>query len=290
MSPTSPKILLQRLGLRPKKTLGQNFLVHAHQARRIVAALELADTDTVVEIGAGLGALTVFLAPAARRVVAVERDPALAQFLQEELLASVPTVEVQCQDVLRLDFLELRREVGRPLAVVGNLPYQITSPLLFKLMAERAAISRAVLMMQQEVGARLLARPGTKDYGILSVLLRYHFAIQRLFSLGPANFFPSPQVDSVVLKLTPASPSPAALDPDLLARVVKAAFGQRRKTLNNTLTARAADLGLSPEKIRASLAELGIDPGRRGETLDLAEFVTLSNKMAEMGKEEPPRH
>ena len=284
MSSTSPKILLQRLGLRPKKTLGQNFLVHAHQARRIVAALELTGADTVVEIGAGLGALTVFLAQEARRVVAVERDPALAQFLQEELFAGVTPVEVHCQDVLRFDFLGLSREVGRPLAVAGNLPYQITSPLLFKLMAERAALSRAVLMMQQEVGARLLARPGTKDYGILSVLLRYHFSIQRLFSLGPANFFPTPQVDSVVLKLTPAVPSPAALDPDLLARVVKAAFGQRRKTLNNTLAARAADFGLSPEQLRAILAELGIDPGRRGETLDLAEYVALSNKMIEVTK------
>ena len=116
------------------------------------------------------------------------------------------------------------------------------------------------------------------------MLLRYHFSIQRLFSLGPANFFPPPQVDSVVLKLTPAVPSPAALDPDLLARVVKAAFGQRRKTLNNTLAARAADFGLSPKQLRAILAELGIDPGRRGETLDLAEYVALSNKMTEVTK------
>ena len=192
MSSTSPKILLQRLGLRPKKTLGQNFLVHAHQARRIVAALELTGADTVVEIGAGLGALTVFLAQEARRVVALERDPALAQFLQEELLAGVTTVEVHCQDVLRFDFLGLSREVGRPLAVAGNLPYQITSPLLFKLMAERAALSRAVLMMQQEVGARLLARPGTKDYGILSVLLRYHFCYPAPLFPGAGQFFPTP--------------------------------------------------------------------------------------------------
>src|SRR5512143_3302779 len=112
--------------------------------------------------------------------------------------------------------------MGQPLAVAGNLPYQITSPLLFKLMAEKAAISRAVLMMQQEVGARLAAGPGTKDYGVLSVLLQYHFAIRRLFSLGPANFFPPPQVDSVVLSLTPTTPSPPASDPELLARVVTA--------------------------------------------------------------------
>ena len=186
---SSPKILLQRLGLRPKKTLGQNFLVHPHQARRIVDALELGGDETVVEIGAGLGALTVYLAQEARRVVALERDPALARFLREEIFPEAPEVEVLCQDVLQFDFLGLSREMGQPLAVVGNLPYQITSPLLFKLMEERAALSRAVLMMQQEVGARLTARPGTKDYGVLSVLLQYHFSSQRLFSMGPANFY-----------------------------------------------------------------------------------------------------
>jgi 16S rRNA (adenine1518-N6/adenine1519-N6)-dimethyltransferase len=277
---TSPKILLPRLGLRPKKTLGQHFLVHPHQARRLADALDLTGAETVVEIGAGLGALTVLLAEKAHRVVALELDPALAQFLREELFPATPQVEVHCQDVLHFDFLELSRTVGQPLAVAGNLPYQITSPLLFKLMAERAAFSRAVLMMQQEVGARLLARPGTKDYGILSVLLSYHFSIQRLFSLGPANFYPPPQVDSVVLKLEPAAIAPPASDPELLARVVKAAFGQRRKTLNNAVIARAAGFGLSPEHMRAIFADLNLDPIRRGETLSLAEFVALSNKMA----------
>jgi 16S rRNA (adenine1518-N6/adenine1519-N6)-dimethyltransferase len=254
-----------------------------------VAALELTGAEAVVEIGAGLGALTVVLAQAARRVLALERDPVLARFLQEELFADAPTVEVRCQDVLRFDFLGFSREVGRPLAVVGNLPYQITTPLLFKLIEEKAALGRALLMMQEEVGARLLARPGTKNYGILSVLLRYHFAVQRRFSLGPANFYPTPQVDSVVLRLEPGAASDAARDPDLLARVVKAAFGQRRKTLNNTLTARAADFGLSPEQVRPVLSEVGLDPGRRGETLGLAEFVGLSNKMAELrGKDQGP--
>ncbi len=280
---SSPKILLQRLGLRPKKTLGQNFLVHPHQARRIVAATELGPEETVVEIGAGLGALTVYLARAAGRVVALERDPALARFLEEEIFAETPEVAVRCQDVLRFDFAALSCEAGRRLAVVGNLPYQITSPLLFKLLAEKEAFSRAVLMMQQEVGARLTAKPGTKDYGILSVLLQYHFSVQRLFSLGPANFYPPPQVASVVLRLTPAGPEPAAQDEELLARVVKAAFGQRRKTLNNTLAGRAAAFGLRPEQMRTVFAELGLDPGRRGETLSLAEFVALSNKIAEMG-------
>jgi 16S rRNA (adenine1518-N6/adenine1519-N6)-dimethyltransferase len=285
VSLTSPKTLLQRLGLRPKKSLGQHFLVHPHQARRIVEALELGGDETVVEIGAGLGALTVLLAGQDRRVVALERDPALARYLQEEIFPEAPKVAVLCQDVLKFDFLELSREIGRPLAVVGNLPYQITSPLLFKLMEEREAISRAVLMMQQEVGGRLLAAPGTKDYGILSVLLAYHFAIRRLFYLGPANFFPSPQVDSVVLRLTPAVGSPPARDPRLLARVVKAAFGKRRKTLNNALAAEAPALGFSPARLGAILAELDLDPRRRGETLSLAEFVAIGNKMVESRKD-----
>jgi 16S rRNA (adenine1518-N6/adenine1519-N6)-dimethyltransferase len=280
VSSTSPKTLLNRLGLRPKKTLGQHFLLHPHQARRIVAALHLTGEETVVEIGAGLGALTVFLAPAARRVIALERDPDLARFLREELLVDTPGVEVICQDVLKFDFPKAGREAGRPLAVVGNLPYQITSPLLFTLMQDIPAIAQAVLMVQQEVGARLLASPGTKDYGILSVLGQYHFRVSRLFSLSPGNFFPPPQVDSVVLRLRPETPAPAALDPALLHRLVKIAFGHRRKTLNNTLVSQAADLGLSPEAMRALLAELNIELKRRGETLSLAEFVALSNQVA----------
>jgi 16S rRNA (adenine1518-N6/adenine1519-N6)-dimethyltransferase len=280
VSSTSPKTLLNRLGLRPKKTLGQHFLLHPHQARRIVAALHLTGEETVVEIGAGLGALTVFLAPAARRVIALERDPDLARFLREDLLVDTPGVEVICQDVLKFDFPKAGREAGRPLAVVGNLPYQITSPLLFTLMQDIPAIAQAVLMVQQEVGARLLASPGTKDYGILSVLGQYHFRVSRLFSLSPGNFFPPPQVDSAVLRLRPETPAPAALDPALLHRLVKIAFGHRRKTLNNTLVSQAADLGLSPETMRALLAELHIDLKRRGETLSLAEFVTVSNQVA----------
>ena len=285
MSSLSPKTLLRRLGLRPKKSWGQHFLVHPHQARRIAAALALNPGDAVVEIGAGLGALTVSLAEAAGKVVALELDPALARFLTVELFPGNPRVRILCRDVLEVDFLDLSREMGGPLKVAGNLPYQITSPLLFKLLRERAALSRAVLMMQQEVGDRLLARPGTKDYGILSVLLPYNFALERLFTLTPANFFPPPQVDSVVLKLSPASPPPRARDEALLARVVKAAFGQRRKNLNNALVAQAAALGVSPGAVRQALEAAGIDPARRGETLSVAEFVTLSNKLAELRKD-----
>jgi 16S rRNA (adenine1518-N6/adenine1519-N6)-dimethyltransferase len=220
------------------------------------------------------------LAAAARRVIALERDPELARFLAEEFLVEFPGVQVICQDVLEFEFPEAAREAGRPLTVVGNLPYQITSPLLFSLIRDIAAIDQAVLMMQMEVGARLLASPGTKDYGILSVLIRYHFRVTRLFSLSPGNFYPPPQVDSVVLRLVPETAAPAALDAALLRQVVKAAFGHRRKTLNNTLVSGAAALGLSSEAMRAILTELDIDLKRRGETLSTTEFVALSNRVA----------
>jgi 16S rRNA (adenine1518-N6/adenine1519-N6)-dimethyltransferase len=281
----SPKTLLQRLGLRPKKGLGQHFLLHPHQARRIVAALDPTEEETVVEIGAGLGALTGFLAAAAHRVIALERDADLARFLAEELFRQTPGVEVICQDVLKFDFRRASQAAGRPLAVVGNLPYQITSPLLFTLIGEASAISRAVLMMQQEVGARLLASPGTKDYGILSVLGQYYFQVARLFTLSPGNFFPPPQVDSVVVRLQPETPVPAAREVEVLHRLVKTAFGHRRKTLTNTLVSQAAAFGLTPAQMRARLAELDIDPQRRGETLSLSEFVELSNKVADLSLE-----
>jgi 16S rRNA (adenine1518-N6/adenine1519-N6)-dimethyltransferase len=277
----SPKTVLRRLGLKPKKSLGQNFLLHPHQARRIVDALEVTPQDVVVEIGPGLGALTVLLAETARGVLALEVDQALAAFLREELFAGQTKVRIVSEDVLKFDLTAFSREAGQPLKVVGNLPYHITSPLLFKLTAEKAALSLAVLMVQAEVGNRLLARPGGKDYGILSVMAQYHFRLSRLFTLGPANFYPPPQVNSVVLKLVPAKPDPEATDEHTFSRVVKIAFAQRRKTLKNTLAAKAAVFGLQPQDLLDILDQVGIEPGRRAETLSVAQFVEVSNKVSE---------
>ncbi|MFP3867497.1 MAG: 16S rRNA (adenine(1518)-N(6)/adenine(1519)-N(6))-dimethyltransferase RsmA [Desulfobacteraceae bacterium] len=273
----SPKVLCRRLGLRPKKSLGQHFLLHPDQARRIVAALELQGPETVVEIGAGLGALTVLLADAAAQVMALEMDARLAQGLSSEVLADVANVKVITQDVLHFNFLELSQTINRPLPVIGNLPYQITSPLLFKLIAEKPALDTMVFMVQQEVGQRLLAQPGTKDYGILSVLLQYHTRIERLFALGPNNFYPPPKVDSLVIRLRPDGGTVTANDEVLFAQVVKIAFSQRRKTLKNTLAAQAAELRSTPEQVLAVLEQLVIDPKRRAETLRVADFVRLSN-------------
>ena len=244
-----------------------------------MAALNLVPQDIVVEVGPGLGALTVFLAEQASRVVALEIDPVLAAYLQGELFSGESRVEIIRQDVLRFNLLQLAQEAGTQLVVVGNLPYQITSPLLFKLAEQKAAVSRALLMMQQEVGTRLVAAPGSKDYGILSVLLQYHFAMNRLFSLSPANFFPPPQVTSVMMRLAPQRPDPAARDEAFLAQVVKLAFATRRKTLRNTVAAQAPALGLPVPEVLASFHTLNIDPGWRGEVLSVPQFVTLSNEL-----------
>lgn len=288
MSIPSPKTVLQRLGLKPKKSLGQNFLLHPHQARRIVDALDLSPGDVVLEIGPGLGALTALLAASVREVLALEVDQALAAFLREELFAGQAKVRIVSQDVLKFDVMAFSREAGQRLKVVGNLPYHITSPLLFKLMDEKAALSLAVLMVQAEVGERLLAKPGGKDYGIVSVLAQYHFGLRRLFSLGPANFYPPPRVNSVVLRLEPARPEPQAQDENLFSRVVKAAFAQRRKTLKNTLVAKAAHLGLQPQDLLAVVQDIGINPGHRAETLSVRRFVDLSNRIGEKMQQAGP--
>ncbi|MGQ9921469.1 MAG: 16S rRNA (adenine(1518)-N(6)/adenine(1519)-N(6))-dimethyltransferase RsmA [Desulfobacca sp.] len=279
----SPKTLCRRHGLTPHKSLGQHFLLHPDQARRLVAALALAPEDTVVEIGAGLGGLTVFLVAAARQVVALEVDLRLAELVRTEIVAALPNVQVLQEDVLGFDFTALSRQVGRPLAIIGNLPYQITSPLLFKLLQEKAAIGVMVLMMQLEVGQRLLAKPGGKEYGILSVLLQYHFQLERLFTLGPQNFYPPPKVESVVLRCRPRPPEVPLLSEESLLQVVKGAFATRRKTLKNTLGAQASRWQLTPTDFVALLQDLDIDPQRRPETLTVVEFVRLSNALASRG-------
>ena len=246
-----------------------------------MAALELNGQETVVEIGAGLGALTFFLAQTAKQVVALEMDHRLPPILQEEVLAGLSNVAIVSQDALHFDFLALSRASGRPLPVIGNLPYQITSPLLFKLLEQKAALRVAVLMMQQEVGQRLLAQPGGKDYGILSVLLQYHFRLERLFSLGPNNFFPAPKVDSVVLRFQPRLPDLPVVDEALLKQVVKAAFSTRRKTLKNSLSAQASRFQHTPATLLDLLHALDIDPSRRPETLSVLEFVRLTNALGQ---------
>lgn len=267
-------------GPRPRKRFGQHFLRDPRVLDAIVETAAIGPADAVVEVGAGTGVLTRRLAARAGRLIAVEIDRDLVGLL-EEAFAGVPSVEVLSADALELDFPALAARLGRRLVVVGNVPYNISSPLLFTLIDARAAIERMILMLQREFAERLAAAPGSEAYGALSVLAQLHLLIDVRFHVSPGAFRPRPAVESTVLALTPRSaPAVPLPDPTRFERVVRAAFAQRRKTLLNAL--RAARLGpAAPEALAARLETAGIDPRRRGETLSIEEFARLDRALAE---------
>jgi 16S rRNA (adenine1518-N6/adenine1519-N6)-dimethyltransferase len=261
-----------------RRRLGQHFLRHPGAVARIVAAAGLSAEDTVVEVGAGTGILTAALARAAGRVLAVEVDRHLLPRLRERLEAEgvAARVEIVEQDILRFDFEAAARTHG-PLKVVGNLPYSVSSPVVFRLLELHPLVRLAVLMFQREVADRIAAPPGGKEYGQLSVLVQQAALVERVMELEPKHFQPPPKVRSAVLKLTfPAEPPQPVADYGHFCRVVKAAFGQRRKTLHNSLRG----LGLSAEAVDAALAAAGIAPGLRAERLSVADFARLAEALA----------
>ncbi|HEY6874270.1 MAG TPA: 16S rRNA (adenine(1518)-N(6)/adenine(1519)-N(6))-dimethyltransferase RsmA [Geobacteraceae bacterium] len=267
--------------IRPKKALGQNFLTDRTVLARIARLVERGPEARILEVGPGQGALTRLLAEQGARVVAVELDRQLVPLLEKEF-GGFPNVEVVQADILRTDLpgLLLPRFPGA-WQVAANLPYNISSQVLFRFLDSRSLFSRLVLMLQKEVGDRLVAPPGTKEYGILSVLLRLHFDITREFTVRPGSFYPVPKVDSVVLSFTPLpAPRVEVADEQFFRRVVKAAFGQRRKTLWNCL--KALDLACDDRALADALAGCGIDRGRRGETLSLEEFALLAGALASL--------
>lgn len=274
------KAVLRQEGLAASKKLGQNFLVHQYTAERIAELASLRKEDTVVEVGVGLGALTTPLAEAAGQVIGLEADSGIVRLHTErhDLPANVRLIH---QDVLKADFCALAAEFGR-LKIVANLPYSISSPFLFKLIEDSAGIDFAVVMLQKEFAERLLAQPKTKDYGAPTVLLAACATVERLMELRPEEFHPQPKVDSLLLRLV-FQPVPERVrqlgdfDRTLLKRVVSAAFGQRRKTLSNSLAAAAL---LPKEDLLACFAEAGISPSARAEQLSLEDFVRLANLIA----------
>ena len=270
----TPKQYFQSTGQRPRKRFGQHFLSQPGTAERIVDAAELGLEDEVVEVGPGLGALTRFVAPRVKRLYLVELDRDLAEYLRRQLADSAPHVTVYEQDVLSFDFVALHRMSGAPLVVVGNLPYNISSPLVFRLFEALGAVDRAVFMVQKEVGDRLAAVPGSKDYGVLSVLLGIYARVSPLFSVGPGQFYPPPKVDSLVLKIT-FRPDPLAPPSELgsIRSVVNAAFQQRRKTVANALKSFVKG---SKDRIDGMLMEVGVDPMQRPETLSPEQYVRIA--------------
>ena len=280
-SPAAVAALLKRHGLRPRRRFGQNFLADANTLGKIAAAGSLAPGDAALEIGAGLGVLTRALAEAvgpSGRVAALEVDrdllPALA-----ETVGDLPQVTVVPGDATAVDwpaFLDAHFPGAARVSVVANIPYNITSPLLTMLLAQRGRFARIVLLVQKEVAARLGAKPGTPDYGALTVFAQFHTQVETVGIVSRRVFFPPPEVDSAIVRLTPhaAPPAPVADEARFFA-VVRAAFGQRRKALLNALSGDPA-LGWSRDQAAQALAAAAIDPNRRGETLSLEEFARLA--------------
>lgn len=253
---------------RPKKRFGQNFLQDRQVVDGILAAANLQPEDRVLEIGPGLGALTDRLLPDVARLHVIEIDRDLGAGLQAR---DEDKLVVHLGDALKLDWTTLLTEP--PYKLIANLPYNISSQIVFKILDHRHLFSRLVLMFQQEVGERLCAGPGSKNYGILSVLCQVWFDIRRVLRVPPGAFYPPPKVHSAVLCFDAlAQPRIVVEDERFFRRVVKAAFAQRRKTLRNSLTG----AGLGFDGLEASLLAAGIDPGRRAETLSLEEFGKLA--------------
>ena len=254
---------------RPKKRFGQHFLHDRTVVSRIINAFRPQPSDHAVEIGPGPGVLTRELAPRVQRLDAVEIDRDLAAALTNEFTAQ-PSVTIHEVDALEFDFCSLA-ETGGKLRLIGNLPYNISTPLLFHLFDQRQCIGDMLFMFQKEVVDRLGAVPGNKDYGRLSVMAQWHCQVERCFNVGPGAFTPPPKVDSAVVRLTPLESPIVVDDAEHFALVVKSAFAQRRKTLRNSLREI-----IDAEAIRA----VGIDPIRRPETLTVAEFAALANTSA----------
>ncbi len=269
------KKLFKEQGLAPKKWMGQNLLVDKFYLSRIVRAADLKEGDKVVEVGAGLGVLTAALIEQGAKVWALEIDSGFFRALQEKFGESENPVLIHA-DALKFDFTGLAEKIGK-LHVVANLPYNVSSRLIFMFHEHRQIFSSMHVLLQKEVAQRLIAPPGSKDYGVLTVLLGVSATVEILFDIPPKAFVPVPEVTSSLVYISFPDLAPIHVsDSQLLTRLVKASFAGRRKTLRNTLR-NAPITGLNPEILRISADQAGIDLGRRGETLTPEEFARFAD-------------
>ena len=272
---TETKRLHRGRGFRPKKSLGQHFLKDNHLIWEMISRAGFKKEDRVLEIGPGLGALTFLLADSVQDVVAVEKDPLLSRRLGQRLAREkIQNVHLITGDILRFDFGEGDVFKGGKITVIGNLPYNISSPVLEKLVENRNWVRRAVLMFQAEFAKRVSAGPGGRDYGAMSVLIQYFARVTPLLEVPKEAFTPRPKVDSMVLEIDFERPYPKkARDEEGFKRTVRGAFSQRRKTLLNALSGSFPSLGRSG--VLEALQHCGIDPGKRAETLHMDDFLCL---------------
>ncbi len=274
------RALLAKSGIRPRKRLGQHFLQDPSIADRIIAQARFTNTDVAIEVGAGLGALTIPILAHVSHVVAVEKDPLLIAILKERLpLKEMEKITLVAEDMLKLQVKEIYDTFNQKLKILGNLPYNISSPFLKKLMDNRNCIKTAVLMFQYEFAQRLAAGPRKRQYGALSVITQYCARVSPLMRVKREAFYPKPKVDSMVVEIDFEKPYPSQAEDELLfQRIVKAAFSHRRKTILNSL-----ERGLAPvsrEMLERALKKCLIDPKRRAETLTIDEYIGLTSALA----------
>ena len=275
--------IIQKYEFMFQKKFGQNFLIDTHVLEKIISAAGITKDDCVLEIGPGIGTMTQYLAENAGHVVAVEIDRNLIPILKETL-ADYDNVTVINEDILRVDIKALAEEYngGKPIKVVANLPYYITTPIIMGLFESGVPIDNITVMVQKEVADRMKEGPGSKDYGALSLAVQYYAEPEIVANVPPNCFIPRPNVGSAVIRLTRHKEMPVQVkDPALMFKIIRASFNQRRKTLQNGL-GNASELPYTKEQIAAAIAEMGLTPTIRGEALSLAQFAQLSDILGEM--------
>ena len=281
-TPVRTKDILKKYGFSFKKSLGQNFLIDTNILKKIVSFANLEENSGAIEIGPGIGALTEQLARTSKKVVAFEIDQRLLPILNDTL-SPYPNVKIIHNDVLEADVAEVITEefnAINDIMVVANLPYYVTTPIIMKLLEEHLPIRGIVCMLQKEVADRISAKPGTKEYGSLSIAVQYYTEAETVMIVPKTVFVPQPNVDSAVIRLTVRErPAVTVTDETFFFQVTRASFAQRRKTLLNNLTSQLPDGKQKKEDILQALSASGIDPARRGETLSLEEFGLLSNEL-----------
>ena len=277
-NPQETIAVLQKYGFNFQKKFGQNFLIDTHVLDKIIAAAEIGPDDFVLEIGPGIGTMTQYLAESAREVVAVEIDKNLIPIL-EDTLSAYDNVTVINDDILKVDIQKLaeERNGGKPIKVVANLPYYITTPIIMGLFESEVPLSSITVMVQKEVADRMQTGPGSKDYGALSLAVQYYAEPYIVANVPPNCFMPRPAVGSAVIRLTRYEKKPVEVkDPAFMFKLIRASFNQRRKTLQNGLH-NSSELQLPKEKVVQALEEMGLPATVRGEKLDLAQFARLAD-------------
>jgi 16S rRNA (adenine1518-N6/adenine1519-N6)-dimethyltransferase len=275
----SPALILKESNLRPKKSMGQNFLSDKKTVEKIVSRSKIMSDDIVLEIGSGLGALTVPVARISRKVYTVEKDrqliPLLNKMFTENNLENIILIE---KSILDIDLDEIAVKEGRKIIVIGNLPYNISSQILVQLINSRQSVKSSTIMFQKELAERICSGPGSKDYGRLSVMLQYCADIKKIANVQAKHFYPKPKVDSLVIKIDfKDEPEFPVTDEKFFFKVIKAGFGKRRKILKNALM--GSELHIDAQIATEVLTDSDIDPKRRAETLSVEEFSRLSNKL-----------